>query len=97
MYQPEKITEIPTFIWKDDSSEVKYSIVMYNAFGEEIWRDDDVPKVTGGGNVTVPYTGETLLEDGMYYQFRATSWRDTGPISQTEDLLGVFYKEAPAQ
>ena len=95
--EPEKITEIPTFIWKDDSSEVKYSIVMYNAFGEEIWRDDDVPKVTGGGNVTVPYTGETLLEDGMYYQFRATSWRDTGPISQTEDLLGVFYKEAPAQ
>jgi hypothetical protein len=32
---------------------------------------------------------------GMYYQFRATSWRmpggTAGPISNTEDLRGVFY------
>ena len=35
------------------------------------------------------------LEVGMYYQFRATSWRaagaKVGPISATEDLRGVFY------
>jgi len=88
--EPELITENPTFIWKDDSSETKYSIVVYNAFGDEVWRDDNLPKVTGSENVTVIYGGSPL-QPGMYYQFRATSWRDDGPISQTEDLLGVFY------
>ena len=37
------------------------------------------------------------LEKGMYYQFRATSWREPGgtptPISQTEDLKGVFFAQ----
>ncbi len=80
----------PVFVWKDDSSEVKYSIVVYNAFGDEVWRDDNLPRVTGSENVTVDYDGMPL-EPGMYYQFRAMSWRDDGPISQTEDLLGVFY------
>jgi hypothetical protein len=89
--QPEAVLDNPTFIWKDDSSEIKYSIVVYNAFGDEVWRDDNVPRVTGAENVTLNYAGEPLQE-GMYYQFRTTSWRDTGPISQTEDLLGVFYK-----
>jgi hypothetical protein len=45
--QPEPVMENPTFIWKDDSSEIKYSIVVYNAFGDEVWRDDNVPRVTG--------------------------------------------------
>jgi hypothetical protein len=89
--EPEPITENPTFIWEDDSSETKYSVVVYNAFGNEVWRNDNLPRVTGTANVTVNYAGEPLKE-GMYYQFRATSWRDTGPISQTEDMLGVFYK-----
>lgn len=93
--EPEKVTEAPTFVWKDDSSETKYSIVIYNAFGQEVWRDDNLPRVTGSENVVVR-NDELPLEDGMYYQFRATSWRETGPISQTEDLLGVFYK-APAE
>jgi hypothetical protein len=91
--EPELVTENPTFIWKDDSSETKYSIVAYNAFGDEVWRDDNLPKVTGSENVTVDYGGDQL-QPGMYYQFRATSWRDDGPISQTEDLLGVFYTSA---
>jgi hypothetical protein len=80
----------PVFVWKDDSSEVKYSIVVYNAFGDEVWRDDNLPRVRGSENVTVDYDGISL-QPGMYYQFRARSWRDDGPISQTEDLLGVFY------
>jgi hypothetical protein len=80
----------PVFVWKDDSSEVKYSIVVYNAFGDEVWRDDNLPRVRGSENVTVDYDGISL-QPGMYYQFRAMSWRDDGPISQTEDLLGVFY------
>jgi hypothetical protein len=93
--EPQKVTETPAFIWKDDSSETKYSIVVYNAFGQEVWRDENIPRVTGAENVTVK-NEELILEDGMYYQFRTTSWRDAGPISQTEDLLGVFYK-APAE
>jgi len=54
-----------------------------------------VPRVTGGETVDVPYAGPAL-EVGMYYQFRATSFRDTGPISQTEDLRGVFFVPDPA-
>ncbi len=88
--EPEHITGDPDFIWEDDSSETKYSIVVYNAFGDEVWRDDNLPRVTGSETVTVPYGGGPL-QMGMYYQFRVTSWRDTGPISQTEDLLGVFF------
>jgi hypothetical protein len=90
---PELVTGNPVFIWEDDSSEIKYSIVVYNAFGEEVWRNDDLPKVTGSPQVTVTY-GAGPLQAGMYYQFRATSWRSDGPISQTEDLLGVFYTAA---
>jgi hypothetical protein len=88
--EAELVTGNPEFMWKDDSSEVKYSIVVYNAFGDEVWRDDNLPRVTGSANVTVDYDGMSL-QPGMYYQFRAMSWRDDGPISQTEDLLGVFY------
>lgn len=88
--RPELITGNPVFIWEDDSSETGYSIVVYNAFGDEVWRDNNLPRVTGSETVTVSYGG-TSLQSGMYYQFRATSWRDTGPISETEDLLGVFY------
>jgi hypothetical protein len=91
--EPELIAGNPVFIWEDDSSEIKYSIVVYNAFGEEVWRDDDLPRVTGSPQVTVTY-GAGPLQAGMYYQFRATSWRSDGPISQTEDLLGVFYTAA---
>ena len=90
---PELVMGSPDLIWEDDSSEIKYSIVVYNAFGDEVWRDDDLPRVTGSANVTVPYGGSPL-QAGMYYQFRVTSWRDDGPISQTEDLLGTFYTAA---
>lgn len=91
--EPELITGTPDFVWRDDSSETRYELVVYNAFGDEVWRNDSVPRVTGSENVTVTYAGSPL-QAGMYYQFRATSWRDTGPISQTEDLLGVFYTAA---
>jgi hypothetical protein len=91
--EPELVDGNPTFIWKDDSSETRYSIVVYNAFGDEVWKDDNLPRVTGSENVTVNYGGSSL-QQGMYYQFRATSWKNDGPISQTEDLLGVFYTAA---
>jgi hypothetical protein len=88
--EPELITGTPDFVWKDDSSETRYELVVYNAFGDEVWRNDNVPRVTGSENVTVTYAGSPL-QPGMYYQFKVKSWRDNSPISQTEDLLGVFY------
>lgn len=91
--EPEVVSATPTFQWQDDSSEDFYSIVVYDAYGNKVWEDGAVPKVTGG-DVSVTYAGPAL-ESGMYYQFRATSWRqpgmqEPGPISQTEDLKGVF-------
>jgi hypothetical protein len=59
--------------------------------------EGNVPGVSGSSTVNVAYGGP--LEPGMYYQFRATSWRLSGavpgPISNTEDLRGVFYVAAP--
>lgn len=90
---PEVVDGSPTFVFADDSSEDRYEVVVFDAFGELVWSKDDVDRVTGSGNVEVPYEGPAL-EPGMYYQFRATSWRDrpndSGPISRTEDLRGVF-------
>jgi hypothetical protein len=58
----------------------------------------NIPAVSGGGNVSVQYDGP--MDPGMYYQFRATSWRapggTPGPASNTEDLRGVFYVDAGA-
>ena len=92
---PEAVTGSPTFQWADDSSEDYYAVVVYDAFGNLVWEDPAVPRVTGG-DVSVTYAGPPL-ESGMYYQFRATSFREgggnAGPISQTEDLRGVFFVE----
>ncbi|HTJ81984.1 MAG TPA: carboxypeptidase-like regulatory domain-containing protein [Polyangiaceae bacterium] len=93
---PEGVSGTPTFKWADDSSEDYYSIVVYDAYGSLVWENQMVPKVTGG-DVSVTYAGPAL-EKGMYYQFRATSWRQSGgqppgPISQTEDLKGVFFAQ----
>lgn len=90
---PEPVTGTPTFQWVDDSSESFYSITVYDAYGDLVWEDPDIDSVSGG-NVSVEYGGDPL-EPGMYYQWRATSWREPGgepgPISQTEDLRGVFF------
>lgn len=101
---PEPVSSAPTLEWADDSSEDFYTVVVYNAYGDLVWCLSDqmsecdgpnVPGVSGEDTVTVPYGGP--LEAGMYYQFRATSWRspggEPGPISTTEDLRGVFYAQ----
>jgi hypothetical protein len=93
--EPEAVTDPPTFVWADDSGEDYYTVVVYDAYGDLVWEDDNVPRVTGSETVEVEYGGPAL-EAGMYYQFRATSWSTggtTGPISNTEDLRGVFYLE----
>jgi hypothetical protein len=93
---PETVGAQPTFRWADDSSEDYYQLTVYDAFGNEVWRVDQVDAVSGSADVSVTYGGDALMS-GMYYQFRATSIRSpgpnatrAGPISTTEDLRGVF-------
>jgi hypothetical protein len=91
---PEVVDAQPVLTWADDSSEDGYEVVVFDALGELVW-ETTVPGVSGNDRVEVTYEGPAL-EPGMYYQFRATSWRETGGggerlyISRTEDLRGVF-------
>jgi hypothetical protein len=91
--EPTGIVGIPTLIWADDSSEDYYSVEVFDSSGNIIWSDPDVPGVSGSSTVSVVYGGPSL-QPGRTYQFRATSWRDSGgevrPISVTEDLRGVM-------
>ena len=90
---PEEITTAtPTFEWADDSSEDGYELRVFDAFGDLIW-STEMPSVSGSVTVTYTYDGPAL-ESGMFYQFKATSFRDKNGvrtnISSTEDLKGVF-------
>jgi hypothetical protein len=94
---PEAVQGKPDLVWLDDSSEDWYDLHVFDAFGNEVWNSLKVPAVNGSANVTVKYDGP--LDPGMYYQFRASSWRQPGhgtaaPIATTEDLRGVFYLPA---
>lgn len=95
---PEEVDGTPVLAWIDDASEDRYSLVVYDARGTEVWRNDALPRVTGGGTVEVPYQGPALVP-GMIHQFRVTSWSD-GPqgstaLTRTEDLRGVFVVREP--
>jgi hypothetical protein len=77
-------------VWGDDSSEDHYEVRVFDAFGKNVWENLAVPGVSGSKTVTEMYGGSALLP-GMIYQFRATSMGKSNiPISQTEDLKGVF-------
>ena len=71
-----------------------YEVTVLDTFGNEVWKNADVPRVTGSATVTLDYGGPDLTPG--YYQFRAVSWRDAKGgngrtyISATEDLKGVF-------
>ena len=90
--EPEVVSPDVTFEWEDDSSEDGYEVTVLDTFGNEVWKNAEVPRVTGSPSVTLAYAGPTL-EPG-YYQFRAASWREAKGqrtyISATEDLKGVF-------
>ena len=91
---PEAAASPLVFEFADDSSEDRYEVVVFDALGSLVWEDKAVPGVSGSSTVKVPYGGPALIS-GMWYQFRATSWRDKGggtAISRTEDLRGVFYQ-----
>jgi hypothetical protein len=91
----EVVSGTPTLVWEDDSSEQRYSVVVFDALGNLIWEKTDVPPVSGNQDVTQTYEGPALTP-GMVYQFKATSWSDSPggtPRSTTEDLKGVFIYE----
>jgi hypothetical protein len=92
---PEAVDAAPTLSWVDDSSEDFYELRVYDALGSEVWFQM-VPGASGT-DLAIPYGGP--LDPGMFYQFRATSFRTPGgvpgPISTTEDLRGVFFLPAP--
>lgn len=87
----EEVSGAPEFIWEDDSSEDTYTLRLFDALGNEVWMQEGVVDAGGGKPVSVMYPGDApALKPGMIYQFRATSIKDGVPISQTEDLKGVF-------
>ncbi len=95
--EPEAVDAAPTLTWADDSSEDWYEVRVFDALGNEVWSELELPGVSGQTEVDLHYEGP--LDPGMYYQFRVTSWRQPGngeaaPISTTEDLRGVFYLPA---
>jgi hypothetical protein len=85
----EVVSGTPTFSWADDSSEDDYTLIVFDALGARIWEVEGIVGPNGNKPVTVEYAGPALMP-GMVYQFRATSIKDGVPISQTEDLKGVF-------
>jgi hypothetical protein len=97
--EPERVSGDVSFEFADDSSEDGYELSVLDTFGNEVWKNVDVPRVSGASTVSVSYGGPAL-EPG-YYQFRAVSWREQKDgkgttrsyISATEDLKGVFIVE----
>jgi hypothetical protein len=77
-----------TFKWKDDSSEDRYTVEVFDSKGNVVLPSTQLASVSSG-DVTYTLTGVTLTP-GAYYQFRATSWHKGAPISITEDLKGIF-------
>jgi hypothetical protein len=83
---PQMVASAPTFEWLDDSSEDRYVVTVFDAYGTVVWLSGTPKSV-----VTLPYGGPAL-QSGMYYQFRVESIKDPAEqISKSEDLKGVFY------
>jgi hypothetical protein len=99
---PEAVTSAtPVFSWVDDSSEDHYDVSLLDAFGNVLWVrgiagvSGGTPSVTYGEAGGTPPTPPALVP-GMYYQFKVVASKKGVPISQTEDLKGVFvYEPAP--
>jgi hypothetical protein len=90
----EEVSGTPIFSWVDDSGEDRYAIEVFDAFGQEMWSDSNIPG-SSGSNPEVSYGG-AALEPGMFYQFRVTSFDvNDRPLSRTEDLKGVFFLGTP--
>ncbi|WP_373047518.1 carboxypeptidase-like regulatory domain-containing protein [Vulgatibacter sp.] len=92
-FEPVGVTAAPTISWEDDSSEDAYEVRVFDALGDEVWTHTEPGH--SGSTPAVTYGGP--LDPGMYYQVKVRSLKDDRgtmvPISQTEDLAGVFFAE----
>lgn len=90
----EEVTGTPTFVWHPYSSAHTYEVQLFDTLGNEIW--NTTIDAGSGADESVPYAGSETLTPGSVYQWRATAFGQNGnPISQTEDLQGVFRVQAP--
>ena len=79
----------PTFTWQAYPSTRTYDLTLFDAMGNTVWTKT-VTAVTGQNNAAT-YDGATALGSGKVYQWRALAKGTAGnPISQTEELRGVF-------
>lgn len=84
---PEVVTGTPTFRWVDDSSEDRYRLDVFDAYGTMVWNHVEP---SGAHDPSTVYAGPALLP-GMTYQFRVLSIKDPAEeLSRSEDLRGVF-------
>ncbi len=66
---PEGLTEAPTLVWGQYSNAQWYDVVVFDAFGNQVWEVTDIPPPGGQADVEVEYTGP--FEEGMYYHSTA--------------------------
>ncbi|HZZ85605.1 MAG TPA: hypothetical protein VFE30_13785 [Anaeromyxobacteraceae bacterium] len=86
----------PVFVWQKanvDASAATYRVTVYDAFGNVAWGPIDQAAVSGTNTIT--YKGPS--QSGMAYQLRIVAIKEAitvpasyTPLSQTEDLRGVF-------
>lgn len=85
----EDVEGTPTFTFTAYSSAKTYNVALFDTFGTKKWEATSLVLATSG-DLSVAYTGDALTP-GAIYQWRATAYGQAGnPISQTEDLKGVF-------
>jgi hypothetical protein len=94
-FQQTVASATPEFAWAKTSaysSASTYRVRVYDAFGVEVWSQDQAAANTN----LATYAGAPLLP-GMTYQLRILAIAEALPVpagytvlSQTEDLLGVF-------
>ena len=84
--EPELVSSNPTFIWKMYPSAQKYDITVYNSQGIVQWEKEVAS--TGDTGYSVEYDGPPL---SGYYQWVVMASKASGPISMSEDLLGIFF------
>ncbi|MGA9523046.1 MAG: hypothetical protein WBV82_16375 [Myxococcaceae bacterium] len=88
----EATSAIPTFTWVKYPQTQAYNVYVFDTFGNEVWSAVDL-SLGSSGNVSLDYGGPAL-QSGQIYQWRAVAIANGGqPISQTEDLKGVFRVE----
>lgn len=81
----------PTFKWQPYPSARSYRVQVFDTFGIEQWNSGSLFDLASSGEVSLTYGGTNALVPGQIYQWRATAYATAGqPISQTEDLKGLF-------